>query len=110
VTPGGCRRGRFRGGGQALEPDLVADGGVLVVVAVPRPDGAGLVDDPQPAVPEARLPEHRQVRRPVLLDEPGSKAFPVASVADRDVHRAPAVSLVVIDPRLINKRVFFFLV
>ena len=40
---------------------------------MPRPDGARLVDDPQPAVPEARLPEHRQVRRLVVLDEPNSE-------------------------------------
>jgi hypothetical protein len=61
VTAGGCRKGRFHGGGQALEPDLVAEGGVLVVVAVPRPDGVGLVDDPQRVMLEARLSKPRQV-------------------------------------------------
>ena len=72
MTTGGSCYALFSGG-QALDPHLVADGGVLVVVAVPRPDGARLVDDPQPAVPEARLPEHRQVCRPVVLDEPNSE-------------------------------------
>lgn len=32
---------------------------------------------------------------------PESKAFPVASVANGDVHRAPAVGLIVVDPRLL---------
>jgi hypothetical protein len=30
------------------------------------------------------------------------KTFPVATVANGDVHRAPAVGLVVIDPRLVQ--------
>jgi hypothetical protein len=67
-------------GGQAVQPDLVADGGELVVVAVPRPDGARLVQDPQPPVPEARLPELRQVRRLVPLDEPSSNLINQSSI------------------------------
>ena len=54
-------------GGQALQPDLVADDGVRVVVAVPRPVRRGRVHHPQPPVPEARLPRHRQRRQLVVL-------------------------------------------
>lgn len=92
VTPGGgCCLARFCGG-QALEPDLVADGGVLVVVAVPRPDGARLVDDPQPAVPETRLPENRQVRRPVVLEEPFSLSAEssIRTIRSRCINRRDA--------------------
>lgn len=54
-------------GGQALQPELVANHWVRVVVAVPRPVRRGGVDHPQPPVPEARLPRHRQWRQPVVL-------------------------------------------
>lgn len=57
---------------QALEPDLVPYSGVFIVVAVPSPDGARLVDDPQPPVAEARFSEHRQVSRLMILDEPST--------------------------------------
>jgi hypothetical protein len=53
--------------GQALQPELIADDGVRVVVAVPRPVRRGRVHHPQPPVPEARLPHHRQRRQLVVL-------------------------------------------
>jgi hypothetical protein len=53
--------------GQALQPELIADDGVRVVVAVPRPVRRGRVHHPQPTVPEARLPHHRQRRQLVVL-------------------------------------------
>lgn len=54
-------------GSQALQPDLVAHGGVGVVVAVPRPARGGRVHHAQPPVPEARLPHQRERRQLVVL-------------------------------------------
>nr|ACL54739.1 unknown [Zea mays] len=85
-------------GGQALQPELVANHGVRVVVAVPRPVRRGGVDHPQPPVPEARLPRHRQWRQRVVLVKVECKAFSVAAVAYGDVHGSARVRLVVIDP------------
>jgi hypothetical protein len=117
-------------GGQALQPELVANHGVRVVVAVPRPVRRGGVDHPQPPVPEARLPRHRQWRQRVVLVKANKidtarrvisqattvcemkrcglanyhslecKAFSVAAVAYGDVHGSARVRLVVIDPCL----------
>lgn len=67
AAAGGGYCSSWLAGGQAVQPDLVADGGELVVVAVPRPDGARLVQDPQPPVPEARLPHQRERRQLVVL-------------------------------------------
>lgn len=42
----------------------------LIIVAVPLPDGPSLVHNPERPVPEARLPDHRQVRQLMVADEP----------------------------------------
>lgn len=56
-------------GGQALQADLVGDLGILIVVTVPRPYCSPVVDNPQPPVPKAWLPEQRQVRQLMATHE-----------------------------------------